>query len=350
MDWTKAKNDAIQALTGADNKKDADRRNQALRQRENAPPQEQVANALRRLEDFWKRKGEGFKKYWLDLPRDQQRAMLLCCNPFLLEKADDTRVKRDGMDEDLRDSAVILPEMNVENLLSNGGQGLLRMIEKRIEHLSQVEAVQLEDGADMILATICDYELDISLIEEAYSKKLLQKKRPKEFVFLQTVGEHVAGSCMKAQDARGLAAMTKMMNDRQGLLMYKDVYETVMQRQLGVIACLTGVVDLYVEEVLGKNKGQIIMKAQGCANCGASATAELKLKSCGGCLLVSYCCPACSRAHWPQHKLGCARLDKQKRKEVVVSPAATTVHDASNVSTIVPAVGDPATTTTTPQS
>ncbi|KXZ45133.1 hypothetical protein GPECTOR_58g582 [Gonium pectorale] len=46
-----------------------------------------------------------------------------------------------------------------------------------------------------------------------------------------------------------------------------------------------------------------------CANFGAGAEAELRLKSCSGCRAVRYCCADCQKAHWHEgHKGDCARL------------------------------------------
>jgi hypothetical protein len=49
-----------------------------------------------------------------------------------------------------------------------------------------------------------------------------------------------------------------------------------------------------------------------CANCGKAAVDEIKLKKCGGCELVKYCCVDCQKNHRSQHKKAC----KQRMAEI----------------------------------
>lgn len=42
-----------------------------------------------------------------------------------------------------------------------------------------------------------------------------------------------------------------------------------------------------------------------CTNFAGSSEGQLPSKLCSGCRTVRFCCEACSRAHWPQHRRAC---------------------------------------------
>ena len=44
-----------------------------------------------------------------------------------------------------------------------------------------------------------------------------------------------------------------------------------------------------------------------CANCGVAGIDNIKLKKCGACGLVRYCCVACQKEHRPEHKKECKK-------------------------------------------
>lgn len=54
-----------------------------------------------------------------------------------------------------------------------------------------------------------------------------------------------------------------------------------------------------------------------CANCGAAAGDDIKLKKCNGCYLVKYCSVKCQREHRPQHKEECKKRAAELRDEVL---------------------------------
>ena len=52
-----------------------------------------------------------------------------------------------------------------------------------------------------------------------------------------------------------------------------------------------------------------------CANCGATAGDDIKLRNCAACHLVSYCSVKCQREHRPKHKRACKKRAAEIRDE-----------------------------------
>lgn len=123
---------------------------------------EMVQMHRRRLRSFWNAHGPGFTEWWTDLPLADKGAFLRTTNPIMPERRGDTAVMVAGRRQDCSGAALMLPEINVAGLTSDGDQGLLELYITRTHQARSVdEREEAGEAPHLIVDNLelwdCDY-------------------------------------------------------------------------------------------------------------------------------------------------------------------------------------------------
>ncbi|KAK9830681.1 hypothetical protein WJX74_002498 [Apatococcus lobatus] len=79
------------------------------------------------IQKFWRSHASGFTAYWTGLSQADKVNLVLTVAPYTPDKRGDRSVVRDGIREDVTGSSILLPDLNVQDLIKDGPSGLIAL-------------------------------------------------------------------------------------------------------------------------------------------------------------------------------------------------------------------------------
>eukprot|EP00245_Coleochaete_scutata_P013474 TRINITY_DN548_c0_g2_i1.p1 TRINITY_DN548_c0_g2~~TRINITY_DN548_c0_g2_i1.p1 ORF type:complete len:339 (+),score=53.48 TRINITY_DN548_c0_g2_i1:105-1121(+) len=257
----------------------------------------QTEGVKKNLASFWDKNEKAFSKFWLELPVQQQKQLLRTVTPFMPKSVMDPWV--DG--EKMTGIIALAPEMTLENLTKDGGQGLLDLLKHRVS----------TDMFDIMWETRAFIERQLQL------GRLVDDRDPLKFTYFY---DDKAGQSIRVKHPKVMPDIKRWVEN--GFLWPANVYTLSYEREDTILKTLGLVVDEYRSMVKNKNDFKMLSAAAGCFNCGETNRPSGKpLLACSECRLAYYCSKECQRGDWKEHKEACKR--ERKRKEGVSGSVET---------------------------
>lgn len=245
------------------------------------------------LRNFWQEHSEGFTQMWTGLSFGERRNYLGASVDYLPGSRTD---KPNGKAVEF--GILLMPEVNVKDLASNGEGSLTALFKKWISS-------ELED----------DVQHTRLIAKNLLTTNKFFKPNPDEFVILADV-EHCFKTGQVITWKEGFLRDILETFATKGVTLRTDIYELANTRVYMTLLDLAYWADDYTKNVLKLPSFLVASVLKGCASCGRiEREEEMELRHCRACVhptVTLFCSKECQRAAYATHMPQCTGLSKAR--------------------------------------
>ncbi|GAQ78866.1 hypothetical protein KFL_000200180 [Klebsormidium nitens] len=252
--------------------------------------QEALARAFKsNLCRFWAQHKHGFCSMWEGLSRKEKGTFLRNCYENIPENSKD--VGRHG--KPLVDELLLSPEMNIQDLVSDGTGSLTCLFENWCNS-------DLKDDISHARA----------MVNSLMNRGKLPRQRPRQYTMLVDLDDEIkVGGFIECHQQMALDKFQQF--EAMGVALQRDVYDLAQTRVNKLLSSLALWADLYRTKILRLDNFFVSSPCVGCANCRRPDSRNgSELRGCPGCVnrtVRLYCSKECQRAHYATHVRECKR-------------------------------------------
>jgi hypothetical protein len=228
-----------------------------------ASPEAVNRSLKRNLKRFWKHHSKGFCKMWAELSSTGKKNLLQAC----MANLPDNRTDMLKQGNSLADVILLSPEMNIQDLVSNGDHSLISLYNNWCNS-------ELEDNVAHARA----------LVDSVLKAGRFEKRRSKDYVMLVDLKSDIkAGQILTCKEKIAVEKFKEF--EAMGIALQRDVFEVAKERVNKFLSMLALYADEYRTEVLGLDNFFVASPLRGCAQCGRTDTEKgTELRGCRECV------------------------------------------------------------------
>lgn len=277
---------------------------------DSAAAQESHAQYLKR---FWSANASAFMRWFLALPYAGQVSLLRNASPDMPVEYATSAIDKPQATQ------LLTPELTIKALLEENGKVFLRLMNARASRSDDCSRHDL-----LYLASLRAEDKMPTFSGETFRHVSLA------FIDLEDP-EHNVQSLLPSASPELLEEKKALI--KQGKLMEADVWLTLQMRQQVIYSLLTNVAHTFETMFLHQVMvGEVSAAEIGCRFCGSStrrvaddgssqADAPSSLLRCA-CEAAYYCCKEHQVEDWPNHKISCKQIRKEKEKIAAAAAAS----------------------------
>jgi len=188
-------------------------------------PLERIAQSRSNLAEFWAANGEGFRAMWTGISR-RDRAMLVQTNCPHLARSVSDRTCACGCGVDMTGASTLIPEMFLDRLVLDGGEGSL----PDVMHRHATADPREQEHADLLYLRQCHRPV----------------QNPSKMHMLMDIAGLRRGQCMDIKHAGALPGVARMFET--GVAVDDVLFDRLVHRQLALLGTLCAYADEYATE------------------------------------------------------------------------------------------------------